>query len=1037
MKRWLCTIFALMLAFTHAGAQFYSSGDDPGGVRWRSISSDHFRIIYPAGSDSLALRYGLELERWNLPLAASSGYSPNGMYRRPLPVILHSYTAAANGAVTWAPRRMDLFTCPDATSPEPLPWITGLAVHESRHASQMQFNRGRGFGLFNAVTGELFAGALAGLYPGPALLEGDAVATETALTRSGRGRSADFLEQYRVSFAEGDFRDFYRWRWGSQKLYTPDHYRAGYMLVAGMRYVYDDPFFTRRYFDNILSSPAPLPFFVLQRTIKQVSGKNLKGTWLEIAGAQQALWAADEAARGPFGSPRQLTPSPRRYTEYLSPEAVGGDVYAIRKGITSAPELVRVLQSGKSVSVRPMSNTAEQIRYSAAAERLFWSETVPDPRWTLKSSSRIFYLEPGGGRARMLTREGNLFNPSPAPDGTALAVTEYQLHGGTAVRILDGLTGATLERYPAPDSLQVVETAWAGGTLVASAISESGAGFYDVKDGYRQITAPAPSLIKQLRPSAGGILFVSDRVGVNELYRLDEAGRTIRLTNHRFGASEFLPDASGDSLTFAAPSAGGRLLYREAMSDHVPSSLVVTGAPAVFIDRLPDGGVWPVADRLSQQEAVLSAVPLSREEGIFSAPRPYRKLTHLLRLHSWAPLYINYDAIANTSFETLASTAGLGATAFMQNDLGTASAIVGYSATPTVSGGITSWDHTLHGKFIYRGLYPVIELSADLGGREAKQYRIRTVTNDQASRSVLEGSDTGVKHFLASARIYVPLDFSRAGWRRGLVPTVSAYVSNDMMDTRDILQKLVMVLGDNPGLYRFSAGLAPGHDVPLSRVTASLRGYTMLGTARSAIYPRWGIGAEAGASLRPGVTDVLAPSAYGYLYGYVPGLMDTHGIRLSALYQRKLGGRFPDNAVTVLPRGMTTVKGLYSYIQSNYASQTRLTFDYAMPILPLDWSGLGPVAYVRNFELTLHADGCLLGGGENVAGTGASGPGDILYSAGADLAVRLGNLLWIPAATRIGVSFNYNGCTISGALSSAEISIPATRFGLILSVDLP
>ena len=140
MKRRLFTILAL-LSCINAGAQFYSAGDDPGGARWRSISSDHFRIIYPAGSDSLALRYGMELERWRLPLDGSIGYTPNGLYRRPLPVILHSFSATSNGAVTWAPRRMDLYTSPDATSPEPMPWITELAVHESRHAAQMQFGR--------------------------------------------------------------------------------------------------------------------------------------------------------------------------------------------------------------------------------------------------------------------------------------------------------------------------------------------------------------------------------------------------------------------------------------------------------------------------------------------------------------------------------------------------------------------------------------------------------------------------------------------------------------------------------------------------------------------------------------------------------------------------------------------------------------------------------------------------------------------------------------------------------------------------------
>ena len=1021
MKRRLCIILALLLACLEVGAQFHTAGDDPGGVKWRSISSDNFRIIYPAGSDSLALRYGMELERWNRPLGGSIGYTPNGAYRRPLPVILHGYTVVANGAVTWAPRRMDLYTIPEANFPEPLPWVTELAVHESRHAAQMQFARGKGFGIFNALVGELFTGAMAALYPGPALLEGDAVTAETALTHAGRGRSADFLEHYRVSFAEGDFRNWYRWRWDSQKLATPDHYRAGYMLVAGARYVYDDPLFTKRYYENIFSSWLPLPFFNLQKTLKQDSGKDLNGTWGEIAAAQAALWAADEAARGPFGPARPLTSPGRRYTETLSPEAAGGDIYAIQKGITFAARLVLLGPDGSTRTVRPFSNRTEQIRYSKGTGRLFWSETVPDLRWSLKSSSQIFYIEPGSRRVRALTREGNLFNPSPAPDGPAVAVTEYPVRGGSAVRILDGRTGETLGRYQAPDNLQVVETAWTEGRIVASAVSDAGFGLYDVADGFRTVLPPEPVKIKQLRSSADGILFVSDANGVNELYRLNPSGTASRLTNHRFGASDFLPDASGDSLTFAALTTAGRLLYREALPAALPFSPAQPASP------------WPVADRLSQQEAALTPAIPDGAKDLFSAPKPYRKLPHLLKLHSWAPVFIDYDAVATASFESISSSAGLGATAFFQNELGTATAIAGYSASRGIKDGNSVWGHSFHGKLTYTGLYPVIELGAEIGGQNALQHRHLTVIYASSSRSYIEGEETDVPYFKLTSKIYVPLNFSRSGWTRGLVPSVSAQLSNDMVSTAEIFQRVIQIMGDKAGMYRVGAGAKPGPNVPLSRITASLRGYSMLATARSAIYPRWGIGAEAGFSMRPGATDLLAPATYAYMYGYLPGLMDTHGIKLSALHLERLGGRFPDNPISTLPRGMSGTKGLFSYVQNHYGRQTRLTFDYAMPLLPLDWSGLGPVAYVRNFELTAHADACLLGG----RGAGALKSPDLMYSAGADLAVRLGNLLWIPYATRVGVSWNYNGTTIGDALSKEDVSISKHHFGLILSVDLP
>lgn len=94
--------------------------------------------------------------------------------------------------------------------------------------------------------------------------------------------------------------------------------------------------------------------------------------------------------------------------------------------------------------------------------------------------------------------------------------------------------------------------------------------------------------------------------------------------------------------------------------------------------------------------------------------------------------------------------------------------------------------------------------------------------------------------------------------------------------------------------------------------------------------------------------------------------------------------------------------GAYSELAStlaNYPFQGRLCLDYAFPFAPLDWSGLGPVAYVRNFECTLHGDLSRFWG---------TGSAQNLSSIGADLCVVLGNLLWVPADTRIGVSYYYN-----------------------------
>ena len=138
IRRILPLLLAALLPAIPAAAQFYLSGNEPAGVRWYQLDTPDYRVIYPSGLDSLAREYAVTLESVKMPVGATAGYYPNQCYRRRLPVILHPWTAHANGMVTWTPSRMELFTTPDFSAPLPSPWIQHLVIHESRHVAQMQ-----------------------------------------------------------------------------------------------------------------------------------------------------------------------------------------------------------------------------------------------------------------------------------------------------------------------------------------------------------------------------------------------------------------------------------------------------------------------------------------------------------------------------------------------------------------------------------------------------------------------------------------------------------------------------------------------------------------------------------------------------------------------------------------------------------------------------------------------------------------------------------------------------------------------------------
>ena len=214
----LIFIFTFLILPVVASAQFYVTGDDPGKLRWNYIDTDSYRVIYPAESDSLAHVYARKLEKFKIPVSRTTGYVTGEGDGRLMPVVLHTYNGS-NGSVAWAPKRMDLFTLPSAHDVDPMPWSTMLAVHESRHVTQMQFGMTRAQRPFGYVFGQMWNILVSLVYPGMYFIEGDAVVAETALTRSGRGRTADFLNYYRIAFDNGDFRNWNKWLYGSQRNY--------------------------------------------------------------------------------------------------------------------------------------------------------------------------------------------------------------------------------------------------------------------------------------------------------------------------------------------------------------------------------------------------------------------------------------------------------------------------------------------------------------------------------------------------------------------------------------------------------------------------------------------------------------------------------------------------------------------------------------------------------------------------------------------------------------------------------------------------
>lgn len=992
VKHRFIILLTTFLIPTGLWAQFYVTGDDPGRVRWMSIETDNFSIIYPEGTDSLARIYGYELEKFRLPVSRSTGYLNKGR----MPVVMHAYNAA-NGSVAWAPRRMDLFTIPSAYSPEPMPWTTMLSVHEGRHVTQMQFGMTKAQKPFGWFFGEMWNILASLLYPGLSNIEGDAVIAETALTDSGRGRTADFLNYYRVAFDNGDFRRWDQWRLGSQRRYAPDHYALGYLTIGGFRYLYDCPEFMKEAYG--LSALRPYNLAAFYKTTKRLTGKKYEDAFQEVSHAMHDIWKAEAESRAPFMPMEPVTAEPRLYADYKGTTIIDNEIYSIKSGHETTPLLVRIDSEGKEKVLSRFAYGTSRLKTAESLNRLYWSETASDARWSLKSVSKIRYMDLGTkGKRRLGNTKSLLFNPDVHPSGGFVASVEYRADGSSFLNIINGMTGEDMLTVKGPEGVQLVETAWIADDVLATGISGNGYGVYRYSDGrWSEVLEPRPVMIKDFQAVGNEIMMTCDRTGVNELYHLDPATGSLRQkTVTRYGASDFSYDDKGEYLYYSSQTIKGMKIFRTAVED--------------LVDREADWNdrhTWVLAERLAEQERALAAEDgfdeaVPEVEVSFSEPRRYRKFPHMFNVHSWAPLYVNVDNIMNMSFDQTWQAASLGATAIMQNRLSNASGEFGYSAHKDPFDP-SKWRHSGHARLLYSGWYPVFELSVDINDRAARQYSAAAHLMGNGASLSIGSRALDVPYIEGSISMCIPWNFTSGGWYRGVIPQVTYRISNDMFNTSMAVtdtQEAFISAGNGEftlsGFESFSYS-TNGRNTFRHSLNGSMRAYTVLGTPNSAVYPKWGIGVEAGVSGSLESYDYLSPMGYGYVYGYVPGIIPTHGLKFTAMHQIKLSDApFGQTVVNVMPRGLSGNTSLLSWLSIRTPDMTKLTADYAFPIFIGDLAVGGNFFSIKRLVVNPHFDYTLAGGYG-------------LFSAGAELILDMNSILTLEWPCSFGVTYSYNG----------------------------
>ncbi len=732
--------------------------------------------------------------------------------------------------------------------------------------------------------------------------------------------------------------------------------------------------------------------------------------------------------------------------------------------------------------IRPFASHTSNLFYDPALKRVYWTETIYSHRWSLKADSRIRYFEVSNPRQfKTLAKGGRFFNCAFSDDGSKVLSTEYLDDCSSRICIFSASDGTLLHHYDAPDGLQVTEAMFLGNKIFILGLSENGFGIYEASS-VSEFTCrlgPQPVSMCAISEYDGKISFESDRSGVSEFYVWNpNDGELTQMTSSRYGVNDV--SAMGDSLYFDSVASSdepgtyrqGSMIYSTAISD-LHARIV----------SFSDIHAWKVADKLSAQEKALAASeprfrvkPILRQDISFSTPKRYSKI-RLPHIHSWIPVYFNYNSTSDLSGDDYYETASLGATVLFQNLLGTGWGSLGYSyhSDPYFSKSV----HSLHLNYVYKGLPPVIEVSADYGDHdklEMRRARLIHKDNSTSLRTFANFSDK--KYWKAKVTAYLPLNFSSGGWTRGIIPQLKYDIENNEYDDDvDVLQ-IIEQTGQQTKYKKINT-LDIGESHILQTLTPSLRGYILQPTAPSCIYPRLGIGIEAGYRFLPQHQDSFTNTGYLYSYGYLPGFMSTHGLRLTAAWQHQFSDTewcFGNNAIDIYPRGFGNAGSLKNFMKSYGKNQYRFSVNYAMPIaFPFRSSLLSPLFYVKRIELVPFADITLVNlrtklpaefalipsssatgtstgtppstSSGTPAGAASGTPAGAAFtttgtrnlkfcSFGADLTLRLSNFIWLPFESSVGIRLSYNTWDDPHGMVSDMLQPERFRTEFLFTIDM-
>ena len=549
------TPFALVgplvaLAFQAASVRGQAPDDD-----WRTLTTEHFRVTFPAPLEDLGRRAASVAEVAYASLSEALLEPPSGR----IDLLITDHTDGSNGYAQIVPsNRITVFARPPLEGPSLSyfdDWMELVITHELAHIVHLDYTRNPLGRMLRAVFGRAEDGWP--FFPGIAspgwVIEGLATWYESELTTAGRVHGTFHEMVLRAAVLEGRFEGIGQagghspqWPGGSRP------YAYGSMFFEWLLDRYGEERMVA-FVEAVAGQWIPYRLNAAGRSAFGVSLSQAWRDWAEEVGARTSALDAELAANGPVTEPERLTTGSRwAFYPAVSPDG-RTLVYARADGRTDIQLYGWPVAGGEG---RAVARTNGLSTFGWMPDgRVVFAQLEQDGPY--RAYSDLYFMEPDGATQR-ITRGERVEQPSVAPGGAWAVAVQNTVGTNGLVRVdlgsgsVSSLVAPRADAHWAfprvsPDGRWIAATRWEPGAYQDVVILDAAS----AQEVHRVTRDRAVDLAPSWSPDSRWVVWSSDRTGVMNVLGAEvdpltgRAGAPRLLTNVRTGVAYPSVDPEG------------------------------------------------------------------------------------------------------------------------------------------------------------------------------------------------------------------------------------------------------------------------------------------------------------------------------------------------------------------------------------------------------------------------------------------------------------------------------------------------------------